>query len=113
MFTNLMIVSKVLKKWRTSDSKWTRLLETNLNVPTTNNNQSDCNKIEFDIVKKCLNNHQATLNMIQDLHETCIKTKIMSLKFISRVYEKIGTNDEERSLVNRANETIDELMKKI
>ena len=34
--------------------------------------------------------------------ETCIKTKIMSLKFISRV----GTNDEERSLVNCANRRI-------
>ena len=38
--------------------KRTKLLETN---------QSNCNKIVFDIVKKCLNNHQATLNMIQDL----------------------------------------------
>jgi hypothetical protein len=40
--------------------------------------------------------------MIQNLHETCIKTQIMSLKFISRVYEKIGTNDEERSFVKAA-----------
>ena len=104
-----MIVSKVFQKngellTQNELDKRTKLLETN---------QSNCNKIEFDIVKKCLNNHQATLNMIQDLHETCIKTQIMSLKFISRVYEKIGTNDEERSLVNCANETIDELMKKI
>jgi len=51
--------------------------------------------------------------MIQDLYETCIKTQIMSMKFISRIYEKIGTNVEERNLVNCANEANDELMKEI
>ena len=75
-----MIVSKVFQingelLTQNELDKRTKLLETNLNVPTTNNNQSDCNKIEFDIVKKCLNNHQATLNMIQDLHINLYKNQ--------------------------------------